>query len=333
MQTVTPFEQIEDNIFRIRVPLPDNPLQQLNSYFISGSDHNLLIDTGFNLKECYDALTKGLEALHADMSKTDLFLTHLHSDHCGLAPAIVKSGRHVYISETDLKYLNDSAYLTKITNAMYDGMGAAGVTDQMRDAMFDFNPSIEYAPGTDQIAYDSVRDGDTIDVGGYHFRCILTPGHTPGEMCLWEESRRILILGDHVLFDITPNITAWPDVEDSLGDYLESLHLVEDLDVRLALPGHREIGEFRPRIAELYRHHETRLEKCREALRKKPDSTLYEVASQINWKIRVSSWEEFPATQLFFALGESQAHLDHLRKLGEISVMRDDDGTDRYRIL
>ncbi len=326
-------ERIAENIYRIRVPLPGNPLKELNSYFIAGSDRNLLIDTGFNMQECYDSLTNGLEALHADMSKTDLFLTHLHSDHCGLAPAIAKSGRHVYVSETDLKYLNDDAFLTKAWNAIYDRMRASGVTDRQLDAMFDFNPSIEYAPGTDQITYNSVRDSDEIDVGVYHFLCISTPGHSPGEMCLWEESSRILILGDHILFDITPNITAWPDVEDSLGDYLESLHRVEDLDVRLALPGHREIGEFRPRIAELYRHHETRLEECRTALRKKPDSTVYEAASQITWKIHAASWEEFPPTQLFFAIGEAQAHLDHLIKLGEISVRRDDDGIDRYRIL
>ncbi len=333
MQEYIPPKRVAENIYRIRVPLPNNPLKELNSYFISGSDHNLLIDTGFNMKKCYDILTKGLESLHADMSKTDLFLTHLHSDHCGLAPAIAKGGRHVYISETDLKYLNDDAYITKAWNAIYDRMCASGVTDRQRDAMFDFNPSIEYAPGTDRIVYDSVRDGDEIDVGGYHFRCISTPGHTPGEMCLWEESRRILILGDHILFDITPNITAWPDVEDSLGDYLESLHLVEGMDVGLALPGHREIGEFRPRIGELYRHHENRLEECREALRKKPDSTVYEVAGQITWKIRAASWEEFPPTQLFFAIGETQAHLDHLIKLGEISVKRDKEGIDRYRIL
>ena len=32
-----------------------------------------------------------------------------------------------------------------------------------------------------------------------------------------------MFLGDHVLFDITPNITTWPDFEDPLGTYVHSL--------------------------------------------------------------------------------------------------------------
>lgn len=51
-----------------------------------------------------------------------------------------------------------------------------------------------------------------------------------------------MLLGDHVLFDITPNITDWWDVPDSLGDYLRSLDKIAAYPVTLPLPGHREAG-------------------------------------------------------------------------------------------
>ena len=47
-----------------------------------------------------------------------------------------------------------------------------------------------------------------------------------------------MLLGDHVLFDITPNITDWWDVPDSLGDYLRSLDKLVAYPVTLPLPGH-----------------------------------------------------------------------------------------------
>ena len=40
--------QIADNIYRKVVPLPNNPLREINAYIITG-EKNLLIDTGFNL--------------------------------------------------------------------------------------------------------------------------------------------------------------------------------------------------------------------------------------------------------------------------------------------
>ena len=36
-------EEVASGIFRIRLPLPGNPLKGLNSYFIRGDDYDLLI--------------------------------------------------------------------------------------------------------------------------------------------------------------------------------------------------------------------------------------------------------------------------------------------------
>ena len=93
-------------VYRVDVPLPDNPLKNLNCYVVQDSGETLIIDTGFNRKECLDALLEGLAELDADWEKTNLFLTHLHADHTGLAPTLMKDkpGK-MYMSRVDYAVL------------------------------------------------------------------------------------------------------------------------------------------------------------------------------------------------------------------------------------
>ena len=116
--------------------------------------------------------------------------------------------------------------------------------------------------------------------GGYTLKAVLTPGHTPAHMCFWMEETKTMFTGDHVLFDISPNITLWQEVDDSLGDYLESLKKIDKYDVKLALPGHRESGDFHARIVDLLEHHEKRLEECLDVVCSNPDMTIYDIAGK-----------------------------------------------------
>jgi glyoxylase-like metal-dependent hydrolase (beta-lactamase superfamily II) len=77
-------EEIRPDFFRLEIPLPDSPLKFLNAYLIRSPERNLIIDTGFDRKECYDAMRAGLQQLQIDMTQTDFFITHLHVDHFGL---------------------------------------------------------------------------------------------------------------------------------------------------------------------------------------------------------------------------------------------------------
>ena len=38
----------------------------------------------------------------------------------------------------------------------------------------------------------------------------------------------------------------------------------------------------------------------------------------MTWKIRASSWEDFPVAQKWFAVGECMSHLERLMALGQI---------------
>lgn len=55
-----------------------------------------------------------------------------------------------------------------------------------------------------------------IEIGDLHIRCVATPGHSPDHVSLYEANNKILVAGDHILFDITPNIAYWMQMEDAL---------------------------------------------------------------------------------------------------------------------
>ena len=270
-----------------------NGLRELNSYLLKGEDSWLLIDTGFRKEACRQALSAGLRELGADIEKTDVLLTHLHSDHSGLAAEFAGKNRKVYLSRTDLKYLS-----MNIANKTVAERNARFLEEGFPPDLLEENARINPAMAERLQSLDDrftpIDDGQEIRIGEYRLKTIVVPGHTPGNTMFWMPEQEIMFTGDHVLFDITPNITAWSWVEDSLGDYLENLLRVRNYPVQLALPGHRKSGDYKERIRVLLDHHARRLAETERIIRQNPGLNGYEIAGRMTWKIRAASWEEFP---------------------------------------
>ena len=303
-------EKIRDNLYRLDIPLVGSPLKNLNSYLITG-ERNLLIDTGFREEPCREAMNRQLRELGVDMNRTDIFVTHLHTDHCGLASELRRPGCRIYMTAGDAEELLDrgSDEFWRLRNEKYIEDGFARWE---MDELWGTNPAKEAAPKLFRD-YTVVREGDVLAYGGYRLECVSTPGHPPDHMCLYEREKKILFSGDHVLFHISPNICRWEVMPDALGSYLESLEKVKDLPVELLLPAHREeTGELKARTEELIAHHHRRLEDTVTVVRSTPGMTAYEVAGAMRWQIRCRSWEDFPLIQKFFAVGEALSHLDYL---------------------
>ena len=312
-------EEILKNLYRLQIHLPNSPLKNLNCYVIKGEARNILIDTGFKHPECKEELLNGLDELNIDMANTDIILTHLHSDHTGLAPEIVVPGTRVFISRGEIPWMfgqtRRDMWAKDNIKLARSGFSKETLENSLKNAS-----SRSLASNPEFEDYLPIDDGDEFSCGGYTLKAVLTPGHTPAHMCFWMAEQKTMFTGDHVLFDISPNITLWNNVEDSLGDYLASLKKIDEYDVRLALPGHREIGNFHERIAQLLDHHEMRLEECYKAVLNNPDLSIYDITGKMTWKIRCNSWEDFPINQKWFAVGECHSHLRHLEKRGRVKA-------------
>jgi len=305
-------EQILPDLYKLEIPLPRSPLKALNSYLIKGEERFLIIDTGMNREACLRPMLAGLEKLGVDLQRTDFFITHLHADHLGLVGNLAGEGSKIYFSAVDASVIDyENSKPGERFQEFFSFYISHGFPKAELEKAFEGHPGYRYSPKR-TLDFLRVREGAAIEIGGYAFRCIETPGHSPGHMCLYEERKKIFISGDHILIDITPNITYWPELPNSLKAYLASLEKVQPLDVDLVLPGHRSLwNDHRKRIAELQEHHRARLEEAVSSL-KKGEKTAWQVAPEITWDIDCNSWEEFPAVQKWFALGETIAHLNYL---------------------
>lgn len=314
-------------IYRMLIPLPENPLKTLNSYLIKLENRNLLIDTGFNRPECHEALIENLKELNVDMEKTDIFLTHLHSDHTGLINKIAHKNSKVYIGKIDYEYMfeNLEGFNWEESEKRF---ASEGFPYEIIERLRDTNQAKIFAPDG---MFESIllEDGYKFNVDKLEFTVILTSGHTPGHTCLYLEKEKLLFSGDHILFDITPNITSWLRVKDSLRNYIESLEKIKKLEITKTFPGHRATSDdVYSRIDEIIEHHKSRLTDTLEVIKEKSAKeglTAYEIASFMKWNMRGKSWTEFPDNQKWFAVGETLSHLDYLFNENKIEKFKDND--------
>lgn len=86
----------------------------------------------------------------------------------------------------------------------------------------------------------ALRDGDTIDCGGFRLRAVHTPGHASNHLCYLLEGERWLFTGDHVMQGSTVVISP-PDGD--MVAYLASLDRLLALDLAALAPGHGHLIE------------------------------------------------------------------------------------------
>lgn len=306
-------ERILTNLYNIEIPLPRSPLNSLNCYVIKALERNLIIDTGWNRKECMNAMQNGLTELEVDLRKTDFFITHMHADHLSLVSNLATDTSTIYFNKPDVDRIKSEPRWDGFINFAREN----GFPENELQEVLPSHPGYKYRL-KGSPTFTLLREHDVISIGDYIFKCVETPGHTSGHMCLYEPNKKVFVAGDHILSDITPVIQLWSDEENPLKDYLASLDKVYELEVEIVLPGHRGIlrkcGE---RIQELKHHHRRRLDEVLSIL-ERGSKNAYQVASQMSWDISYDSWDLFPVLQKWFATGEATAHLKYLQEKGMI---------------
>jgi len=306
----------------LKVPIPNNPLEHVNTYLIDGDGRYALVDPGWPGQEALNALKRQLAEIGLDIEAIAMVVvTHGHPDHYGLAREIRQlSGAEVVMHQGDVPQRQLTLGLFR--DQMRSWLMANGMPKERLDLLHWPSSS----PGN--IAWWSssgrtVKDGETLYIGCQRFEVIWTPGHSPGHICLYHRDSKTLLSGDHLLPDITPNVSLNPHnsfMGNPLGIYLESLHKVAQLDVDLVLPGHGSpFRHFRERLAELHVHHEQRLDEVLVNLGR-GEKTAYEIALKMAW-VGLSGivlGEDLPLSQHSAALGETLAHLELLKREGKV---------------
>lgn len=91
--------QVYPDIFQLKIPLPDKQLYTLNAYVIKSEDGAMLIDTGWNTDQAYEALQSQLAAIKLSVSDLKfVVITHFHPDHIGLIDRLKVKIVRLYLS-------------------------------------------------------------------------------------------------------------------------------------------------------------------------------------------------------------------------------------------
>lgn len=320
----------DPDVFSIRVPAYRIAPVVTNCYVVKDGDEVLVVDSGAPTDEGFALLSSALRELGVDLARAVFFLTHFHIDHAGLIDRIAPAGARVCASAIDLEMAqapSGDLFDSSITRLIDEGVSAT-------EAEL-YAGSIRGLVGFDlkRPGVEPVRDGSVVQVGRYRLQVVGTPGHTPGHVSLFEPSSGILFGGDHILFDISPCIAVFPDGEDGVRAYLDSLEKVRALGCRKLLHSHGSLHDgVSDRIDWLMRHQRQRLDETFGLILDTPGMTGEEVIGKIGWNVPFPTWEEVPAGQRWCILCEGAALLNHLVLDGCVSRRRDESGTFRYTI-
>lgn len=153
--------------------------QEVISWLIEGEERALLFDTGLGIGD--------IAALAGALTERPVTVlnSHSHFDHVG--------GNHRFerISGPDLPYARDNARGGTNDEAM-DNLFADGAIWMPLPEGFD-ERSFRTEPWT---VTESVRDTQRIDLGDRTLEVLLTPGHAPDALCLFDPLHGILFVGD-----------------------------------------------------------------------------------------------------------------------------------------
>ncbi len=295
---------------RLPLPLPF-ALRSVNAYLVEG-DGLAIVDCGLHTESGERALVDGLASAGlGPRDVRDVFVTHLHPDHIGMAGWLERAGARVrmHAPEADAARAMWFAGRGRIDTSVA-WFREHGTPDDVLEGMAE--AWLGTQARVDPIArIETARDGEIIELAGRRFRLIWTPGHTDYHAVLFDLDERVLVAGDHVLPKITPNIGLYPfGREDPLGDFIGALERVSMLDVKRVLPAHGEpFDDLVGRAREIIAHHRARLDAVREALGHDA-RTAYEVACTLFPNLRSPHEERF-------AIAETLAHLRYLERRGE----------------
>ncbi len=311
--------EIEENFYRLTLPMPFR-LRHVHAYALVDGKAVVLFDTGMIMPGAFERLETDLQSIgHSVSSIRDIYLTHAHTDHCGMAGLIQeKSGARIHLTEAArdvLAHFQEGTRLIAEARRFYakHGMSHRDV-EAIVEEIEDMRTRVPHFQDTSFLS-----DGEVYRAGGRSFEVIFTPGHAAGHVCFFFRREGLLLAGDHILPYIAPSLSPniYDDLFEPLPSYLESLNVIEKLPIQTVYPGHgNALTDLACRIEEIRMHHGLKKEALLKMLGAGPKTTFSVCAELIGEA--AANWDDW---EKFMALNETYVYLQALKSQGALREM------------
>ncbi|KAA5607638.1 MBL fold metallo-hydrolase [Roseospira marina] len=321
---------VAPGVFWLCMPLPF-ALDHINLWVLEDGDGWTLVDTGIANDHTRDLWRALIEGPLAGRPVRRLICTHFHPDHMGLSgwltewlgvPLWAPLGEWAFGCQ--LQAMSDTAF-TATSRALY---ARAGCTPDVLDLSDRRGNPYRTRTVPHPTTLRRLMDGQSVQIGGRDWTVVVGYGHAPEHAGLWCPEAGVLISGDQILPRISPNVSVWPTEPDGdpLAQFLDSLRrwsrVIDDPQV-LVLPSHGlPFVGVHTRVRELLELHDARLTVTQTLCADTPRSA----ADLLPLLFR----RRLDDHQLFFALGETLAHLHHLETRQAVRREPGADGVDRF---
>lgn len=257
----------------------DAGVNSIQIYVIPGypGHRSLMIDAGFGQPHCMEVTRSVLSELGIPFDQLDVFITHEHNDHSGLAYALEQKGARILMNPDEERHHYEHLYHRIGYEAMEEKIRVlkiTGVTPELTPVLWDC-----YVKETDaeqvfmkdftsdsdkkvhglirEFSYHPVYPGQVLKYGKFVLHVMALKGHSRGQLGLYDEEHEIVFLADQVLNRIAPIVSTSRADEHLLEAYMRSL---TEIKARFtgwtAFPAHggtiEEIGDQVERIAVSY---------------------------------------------------------------------------------
>ncbi|HVM39642.1 MAG TPA: MBL fold metallo-hydrolase [Acidimicrobiia bacterium] len=308
----------------LETPFPVGPV---NCYVLPG-DPVTVVDPGLLYADSVQRLTELLARAGLGLGDVErVVVTHAHPDHFGMAAWVAE--------QADARILTGAPEIEKLVEGwMHDAMYAAVERLGVPSEAFANVPNV-YAAVFEMVhpfgasPIDAVEDGEVLVLGGREWKAHVTPGHSKGHLSLFDPLDGVLLSGDHLLPQITPNPVMEPDPQCALGrrqslvEYLATLDRFVALDPGVALPGHGPAFTGTPALAAAVRAHH--VERAQEIL-----AVVGNLGRPSAYEIAIVLFPDLRDFGMLLGVSEAVGHLDLLVEEGVVE--REAGRPDRYQV-
>jgi len=307
-------------IHRIEVPIP-YPVNWTNCYYIEDSVPTL-IDTGVNLPEAFDAIASGIRKHHGRVRDIRrIIVTHGHIDHVGLAGRIADaSAAEVFVHQWEtVRAYSPGGPLEEKAEDFRRFFVEAGVPDDTIPQLIEYVITRNKTLCSPLSLESPLNAVSSFTFDDFNLRVIHTAGHSPGSVCLFDETHGDLFSGDTLFPEVISDPTIESGAEGRLPGFVSitshhaSLDLIESLPVNRVLPGHgAPFRDHEKRVRKIRNHQHRRSRQIFKIMQDRgQDMNQFMVAREL--------YSELNGWDIFYGVSTARGHLNLLHEQGSVA--------------